>query len=187
MITNQLPAGLTDKSAELYSLNNVLMALTDGVNRPAIEFDYVKNPILTHMMSRPLAHKKVQEWVGNDIDGQISRYGQCLWGTFNTIPDLCKDGKLSDPEYINCDQKGKCKYEKDVCTCFKIDENTFLSKAEERIIPFVLLSDRAIGATLHVSPHTATTQIKSVKNKLNIQTKAYVVDWANKNGIILCK
>lgn len=182
MITAQLPAGLADNSAEMYSHNNMLMALTEGGSIPVIKSDRLKNPVLAHMMARPEAHKAMQKWVGNDIDDQINQYGQCLWGAFNSVPDLDAEGNLSDPEFIQCNMKGNCPYEKEVCSCFN-----FLSKAEERILPHILWADRIIGLTLNVSPFTVTTQLKSIKNKLNVQTKAEVVDWANTNGIKLCK
>jgi hypothetical protein len=184
MITTQLPAGLTDNSAEMYSHNNTLMALTGGKSIPAIHIDYVKDPILTHMMARPHAHKKMQEWVGNDVDDQINQYGQCLWGAFNSVPDICDKGILSDPEFIQCTKKGACPFEKDVCGCFSLNA---LSKAEERIVPYVLWADRIIAETFHVSPFTITTQIRSIKKKINVETKAEVVSWAKDNGIKLCK
>lgn len=187
MITTQLPAGLTGKSVEMYSLNSRLMALTNGVSVPAVQLDYVKHPVLAHLMARPEAHKRIKEWVGDNVDDQIERYGQCLWGAFSLPADINEEGVLSDPEFIQCSRKGHCEYEKDVCGCFKIGDENHLSKAEERILPHVLWADRIIGEKLCVSPHTVTTQFKSIKKKLNIQTKSELVDWANLNGIKLCK
>jgi hypothetical protein len=182
MITTELPAGLIDDSAEMYSHNNMLMALRGGVTVPVISCNKLKHPVLDHMMNRPEAHKAIQQWVGNDVDDQINRYGQCLWGAFNSIPDMDENGNMSDPEFIQCSKKGNCPYEKAVCGCFQQ-----LSKAEERILPHVLWADRIIGATLNVSPLTVTAQIKSIKKKINVETKAEVVNWANLNGIKLCK
>lgn len=187
MITTILPAGLTDNSAEMYSENGVLKALTGGLAVRVIEHDNLKQPVYDHMVSRPDAHKRMIQWKGDNVDDQIDQYGQCLWGAFNSSPDLTADGVLSDPEFIQCSQKGMCKFEKDVCACFKLGDNKALSKAEERVLPHILWADRIIAEMLNVSPFTVTTQIKSIKNKLNVQTKAEVVDWAKDNGIVLCK
>jgi len=187
MITTDLPAGLTGEDAELYSSNDTLMALSGGISLPVVKSSRLRNKVFRHMVNRPTAHKSVIEWVGSNEDDQINRYGQCLWGAFNMSPDVASNGELSAPEFIQCSLRGNCKYEGIVCKCMEVAEGVSLSKAEERLIPHILWADRIIGQMLNASPFTVTTHIKNIKNKLNIQTKAQLVDWAKDNGIKLCK
>jgi DNA-binding CsgD family transcriptional regulator len=187
MITTQLPAGLNDKSAEMYAADGMLMALTEGVTIPVIKSERLKSIVHRHMVNRPGVQNRMQEWVGGDLDAQVNQYGQCLWGTFNVIPDVDAEGNVSEPEFIHCSMRDTCPYSGVVCKSVKVSETESLSKAEERIIPLVLWADRIIGAQLNVSPFTVTTQIRNIKKKLNIQTKAEIVDWAKDNGIQLCK
>lgn len=187
MITTQLPAGLTGTSAEMYSVDNTLMCVAGGISLPVVKSSRIRNKVFRHMANRPTAHKSVIEWVGNNEDDQINQYGQCLWGSFNMVPDVDDAGNLTSPELVQCTNRGNCKYENVICKCFQVNENVFLSKTEERLIPHILWADRIIGQMLNVSPFTITTHIKNIKSKLNIQTKAQLVDWAKDNGIKLCK
>lgn len=187
MITTVLPAGLNGKGAEMYSNNDVLMVLVNGSAHPVVEIQEIREKVLIHLKARPAAMKAILEWVGSEINDQVNRYGQCLWGAFNVSPDLDEEGNLSIPEYVKCSNRGKCSYEGIICKGIQVSETSSLTHKEELIIPFMLWADSIIALMLGLSPFTVTTHIKNIKRKLQVQTKAEIVDWANTNGIELCK
>ncbi|MNI46068.1 hypothetical protein D3C73_1005140 [compost metagenome] len=133
------------------------------------------------MKNRPIAYRAIKKLAGNNEDDQVNRYGQCMWGAFNMSPDVDENGELTTPEYVHCSIRDSCPYSGIIC---KVNQ---ISKAEDRVIPLVLWSDRIIGAMLNLSEFTVKTHFKKIKKKLGLQTKGEVIDWAKDNGIKLCK
>lgn len=181
MIKTLLPGGMRGESAELYSENEILMCIADNDIQPVIKVERIRTKIIRHMKNRPLAYKSIIKMAGPNEDDQVNRYGQCMWGAFNMAPDICGKGELTEPEYVHCSNRESCPYSGIICKDHRI------SKAEDRIIPLVLWSDRIIGAMLNLSEFTVKTHFKNIKKKLGLQTKGEVINWAKDNGIKLCK
>jgi hypothetical protein len=185
MITTELPGGFTVGTAEMFGQDNILSAVIGGKTIVVTRHKELRSKIFRHMIARPNAHKSILKWVGSNVDDQINRYGLCLWGAFDMKPDMDEKGDLSHPEFVQCSLRGRCPYENSVCRSVSCTNNISISEA--MILPYVLFADRIIGQYLNRSPFTVKTQIKSIKKKLNIQTKAQLIDWAKDNGIKLCK
>jgi hypothetical protein len=181
MIKTLLPGGMIGDSAELYSDNEVLMCIADNGIQPVIKVERIKQKVVRHMKNRPNAHRAVIQMAGPNEDDQINRYGQCMWGAFNMAPDIDNLGELTEAEFVHCSKRDSCPYSGIIC------KNLNISKAEDRVIPLVLWSDRIIGAMLNLSEFTVKTHFKNIKKKLGLQTKGEVIDWAKDNGIKLCK
>jgi DNA-binding CsgD family transcriptional regulator len=183
-IFQELPPGLENEDLELYVHGDHLRALYKGekidfLQLPAGVLDVFRKDMLSKkIVIESLASMKIM-----DEDEMLYRYCWCNFGGWNRNPDLKEDGKLS-PEYWDCENRGKCKFERKLCIKLNEEEKN-PTRQELEIIKLIAsgLADKEIGDKLNIKYSTVTTHRAHIEKKLGAASKIDVATFAHKNNL----
>jgi DNA-binding CsgD family transcriptional regulator len=187
-MSNHLPGGLMDNNGEFFvcSPGNVHL-LTGGAVLPFEEFPAeVLLVIEKELLAKPKRHVAITEMVADT--GRVAELKQlthCLYGGFDKRADLL-NGKLTAPEFWNCTQRGKCKYEGVVCNGYQLENGSFLSRRELEIIQLTAMGflDKQIAGKLGISPYTVAAHQDNVRVKLSLPSKVAVTAFAYERNLV---
>ncbi len=183
----KLPAGLENKSVEIYVYNHELKAIFNGEIIPFIELpEEVIEIFEIELIKDKVAYSTV-ETVFKLIDSSdiLEQYVKCRYGGFDFIPDLVH-GKLStNPEYWDCGLRGKCAAEGKVCK-LPVAKNGQLTPRETEVIRYVAegLPDKIIAHKMDIAISTVVTYQKRIRTKLGAYSRIDIMKFAITNNLI---
>lgn len=120
---------------------------------------------------------------GLEGDEALRMLARCRFGAFSNTPDLAEG--QSCPEYFNCGDRGRCKYEGRICNNI-VAENGVITGREIEIIKLICadLPDKLIADHLQISVNTVITHIAHIREKTAQATRTGVATWAAHRGLI---
>ncbi len=181
----KLPAGLENKSVEIYAFENKLKALYNG---KVIEFEQLPDHIRELYANKCLASTdalKAMESVGiTNLAAKVHQFVFCNFGGFNEIPDLDENGTLTS-EYWDCGQRKTCIFSGKICGAM-VTSKGVVSNREVEVIRLLQqgLKNKEIGAVLGISVNTICNHIANLNRKTETGTRQELINWASINNLI---
>lgn len=123
------------------------------------------------LIENPEKEKAYREMVGES--GVRSQCIKCLFSNLDGTPDLTEDGLLN-PEYVECPNRGSCKWEGIGCLAKKPCQFG-LSQREQEIADLADLTNEQIAERLFLSKHTVSTHLQNVQRKVGVRNKKQLI------------
>lgn len=185
-IQDRLPAGLFGKGTETFTIDNEPYTSFGGrvhsfEDTPECRIEIYK----AHMKADPKG-ERVMEVMTNSKDDEVKvkQWMMCRFGGMDNTPDIDKNNKIQEAEYVPCPKRGSCKFEGFGCTTVETSKGAFLSRSELAVTRRIVKQDKLIAKHLYVSTETIKTHIQNIRRKTNCRTKLELVYWATVKGII---
>lgn len=184
-----IPAGLLDGSTEFFTAPGVngpqIMALHAGQKYSYDDLPaHIKTLVYVNMKSKPAIDAELSKMVGDDEFAKLRQFITCRFGALNSEADITACGKMSEPEYVPCANRGKCQFEGKVCASITVNGGLPLTKSESEVLKLVALPHKLIADKLFVSVETVKSHINSIRVKTGLATKIEMGIYASKHGII---
>ena len=184
-----IPAGIIDGGTEFFT--------APGINGPELMafhgskiYSYddlpgsTKTLVYVHMKSQPMVDAELTKMVGNDEVAKLKQFIMCRFGAMNSEADVTSCGKMSEPEYVPCLNRGNCKFEGRVCASITVNNGLPLSKSESAVFKLIHLPAKDIAERLFVSLETIKSHINNIRIKTGLANKTEMAVWATKHGVI---
>ena len=181
-----LPAGLEDCNVELYVFEGRLKGIYAG---KTMFFSELPGHILAMFMNLMLKDTRaliaLQKRNIIDPDEQLLQYGFCLYGGFNSEPDLNVAAGKFNPEFWDCGLRDHCIFKCEICKGIVTEFGT-VSKREIEVIRLVQsgMLSKEIAVVLGISFNTVNNTIAHIFEKVGVNNRAELINWAIKNQII---
>lgn len=182
-----IPAGLMDKSLEIFIHKNDLFVLYNG-KQTRFEFlpEKIKDMFSQHMM----ANKKAIQCLHNDFrlkdpEQMLKQYVKCNFGNFDTQADMDEDGVMIT-EVWNCGMRGNCPGEGKICGLVQ-GPNGNLTKRELEIFLLVVDGkyDKEIADMLEISQSTLETHLARIRACLKCSNRIEIMKFAMDRRIVM--
>lgn len=182
-----LPAGLEDKSLEIYIHKGELRVIHNG---KIASFEWLSDSIKDIFIQHMMANKRALASLRNDFhlldaNAMLLQYIKCNFGNFDGQPDMDEDGVLVT-ECWDCGNRGNCAGEGKVCSRLQGPNGT-LTKRETEIF-FLLIEgkfDKEIASHFETSLATIETQMKYIREKLGCNNRIEVMNFALKHKLTI--
>jgi DNA-binding CsgD family transcriptional regulator len=181
-----IPAGIMDKSVEIFIHNNELFVLYNGKQT---RFDFLPEKIKDLFMQHMMANKKaltslIQDFRLSDPAEMLSQYVKCNFGNFDNMADANEDGVIVS-EVWNCGCRGKCPGEGKICSLVQ-GPNGNLTKRELEIFMFVVDGkiDKEIAEILEISQATLETHLARIRQALGVNNRLEIMKFAIERKIL---
>lgn len=142
-----------------------------------IQYDLQEAPTLVHvaldnfLKNNPDKTRAYREMAGDS--GIKEQCVKCLFSNLDGTPDLTDDGVLT-PEYVECANRGSCKWEGVGCLSKKPCQFG-LSQREQEIADLADLTNDEIAERLFLSKHTVSTHLQNVQRKVGVRNKKQLI------------
>jgi len=128
---------------------------------------YIHNILDNFLSNNPDKAEAYKDMAGEQ--GVKEQCVKCLFGNLDGEPDLTDDGVLV-PEYVDCPNRGKCKWEG--IGCLSVRPCKFgLSTREQEIADLADLTNEQIAEQLFLSQHTISTHLQNIQRKMGVKNK----------------
>jgi len=182
----KIHSGITDGNTEFFAHENEFKAFHKG---EIIDFKNFPLEILNFI--RKLyrkdfkAQKALTAWGITGNKERLKRYGMCMFGGLDNVPDLMSDGTYQSSEYWDCGRRGNCPFEGKICKPVEV-KNGILTIKEIEVIQMLSLGDKeAVSAEkLGMAFNTLTNHKTAINNKMGTQSKFQSMMEAMKRNII---
>ena len=185
-IAPTLPPGLTDSSVEFFADREGMNCLTNGQRHtwdtiPSRIIEMVEN----NLLDNPEAIAGLIQMGHETRDGKLQQYAFCRFGGFDGNPDITPAGEILHTEYVECGNRGSCRFEGVVCASIRVG-NDFLTKQEINVLKKVASGkpNKAIAAELFISEETVSSHNQNIQRKLSVSCKVEMAIWAVKRNIV---
>lgn len=183
-VLGKLPAGIIDNNVEFFAHGNDTYAMFDG--KMAMIKEWPESLLQAIERDMELHPDAIEALVDADIVGRlemIEQYIKCRFSALDNEPDVV-DGKLQDPEYVECLLRGSCPYEGRLCNLLKAF-GTLTNREIQvlKLIPEGML-DKEIADILDISPLTVGVYMKNLRIKTGAKNKAELVRFAFEKNLI---
>jgi len=161
----------TGKTAEFYTSDTMPM-----VSYQTKQYQLEQAPQTIHevlskfLQANPDKARAYREMAGAGKEAE--QCVRCLFANLDGVPDL-KDGVLT-PEYVDCKNRGKCKWEG--IGCLAREPCAFgLSDRESEIADLAELSNEEIANRLFISKYTVSTHFQNIQYKVGVRNKKQLI------------
>lgn len=123
------------------------------------------------------------------IEGKRTELEQlliCNYGGFDHRADMI-DGQLQVPEFWDCPNRGKCKFEGIVCDKLETASGEFLTHREIQVVRLCATGflDKEIAIQLNgISVKTVTTHMRNIRRKTKLFRKPDLTRFAHLNNLV---
>lgn len=172
----QIPSGLLDENAELFSAQGKMMATHSGKVKSMFELPQSFLLALeSEMRKNPSTEIALQMAGYNSLHAQLEKYAECRFGGFDMTADY-SNGKFSEAEYHECGYRGNCPMEGVVCGFFKVNGQV-ISPFEIDMIKLLATEDTLplIAEKLSVSINTFESRKQQLYEKMGVLSRARLV------------
>lgn len=176
-----LPAGLNDDNVEIFRHENNVFGLYKGHKTKYYELPVHIRSIFNLELNLDIKALAALSEMGYYSDDAEEMFVGCRYGNFDNSPDLdLKTGKLT-PDSPSCDKECTCPGFGKVCLV-----PCGLSKKEYSTVRLMAtgLQDDEISNVMGLSVSTIRTHLSKVREKLNLNNRAEITNWAIKRNII---
>lgn len=169
---NSLESILSGTGAEFYTHNDIPMV---SYQRRQYELheapEYIHQSLDNYLHNNPDKARAYREMAGDGNEKE--QCVKCLFANLDGIPDLTDDGVFM-PEYIECPNRGNCKWEGIGCLAKKPCEFG-LSDRETQIADLAELTNEEIANKLFLSKHTVSTHLQNIQYKVGVKNKKQLI------------
>lgn len=185
-IASTLPPGLTDSSVEFFADREGMSCLTGGQRHtwesiPSRIIEMVEN----NLLDNPEAIEGLIQMGNGSRTEMLQQYAFCRFGGFDGNPDISSTGEILHTEYVECGNRGSCRFEGIVCASIRVG-NDFLTKQEINVLKKVASGkpNKIIAAELFISEETVSSHNQNIQRKLSVSCKVEMATWAVKRNIV---
>jgi DNA-binding CsgD family transcriptional regulator len=185
MENNNLPAGLMDRSIEIWSTGHDVYFLFDGKR---IRYEDAPPSLIRKFKNDMAKHPemiKILRLMGFiSLRDQLKQYLKCRYGNFDHIPDFDHHGN-SNPDHFNCGHRGHCPYEGKLCARIMV-EHGYLTPREVEIVKLVGcdLPDKQISGILRMSPNTLKNHKVNIMQKSGLHSQVGIAVFAVQHNLL---
>lgn len=132
---------------------------------------YIHTILDNYLLNNPDKAEAYKEMAGEQ--GVKEQCIKCLFGNLDGEPDLTDDGVLV-PEYVECPNRGKCKWEGIGCLA-RLPCQFGLSLRESEIADIAHLTNDQIAEQLFISKFTVSTHLQNIQRKTGARNKKQLI------------
>lgn len=181
-----IPAGLVDKSLEIFIHNGDLHVL---YNKKQVHFEFlpekIKDSFSQHMMANKKAIKSLHDdFKITDPTDMLIQYVKCNFGNFDNQADMNEDGVIVS-EIWNCGLRGKCPGEGKICGLVQ-GPNGNLTKRELEAFLLVVDGkyDKEIAVLMDITQNTLETYLARIRSCLKCNNRLEIMKFAIDRKIV---
>lgn len=180
-----LPAGLENKSVEIYLYEGEVHALYGGKAMHYFELpEHIREPFQAELIADKVAQQCLTEVfrIASPDDMEL-KFAACRYGNWDKNPDLVDGKPVADVP--NCSQTRTCPGFGIICLLPE-GPGGKLSKQLYHITQLIGLGklDKEIAAELNITLPTVRTHLTRIREKLAVNNRIEIALWAQKKGIV---
>lgn len=180
----RFPSGLIDENVEIFTHNEMPMALQAGEVKSIYESPEVVRLLSDDLNENPAAVLALELGGFHSPQAKLEKYTNCRYGGFDNSPDVI-NGQLAAAEYHECGFRGSCAMEGIVCSSPRINGRV-LSPFETEMVKQLATEDiiPVMAEKMAVSVTTFEERKKLLFEKFNVLTRTGLVAEAFRNNIL---
>lgn len=171
-----IPPGVNDNSVEFYvdKESGTLRCMCDGQRYvyPDVP-QWIKDKVNEDMSNNPDRISCLIDWGFEESVSQMGQYIACVYGGYDSTPDIDAEGIMQPSEYVDCGRRcGLCPYEGKLCASIQLEKG-ILTEMNIKVLKSTGkgMLDKEIADEHGISIHTVRHNKDSISKKSGLSRK----------------